>query len=1545
MQSAQIEGFRLSPQQKRIWLLQQKESSPSYCVQGAFLITGYLNVDTLKQTLQAIINRHEVLRTTFQCLPGMTMPLQVIAEDYKFSIYEQSLLGLSPQEQESKAELLFHQLKQQTFDFIKNPPFSTHILAFSPQKHLLFIRLSALIADGLTLAQIVNEINALYASSLQKQECDNEIMQYADVAEWQHELLEYEEYSPGKEYWRNQSIGYSNFSDLSFLENRKRHEASECQIESASIGLPSDLADRIKSLANSLKVSIRDVLLSCWQILLWRITGQEDITIGVASSGRSHTELAWTLGALSKYLPLSCHLDSNLSFRQVLKNISASVHDAYEWQDYFAWEDFTSNSNDWALSSYPFCFEFEKWAEHYDSGGVSFCLYKRYVCREKMQLNLFCIQKGDNLEVEFSYDATLYQSENIKDLSSWFLTLLEDAIDNSENTLSHLKVLNELQLQQVLVDFNQTQTEYPSDKCIHQLFEAQANQTPNNIAVVFEDQQLTYAELNTKANQLACYLQELGIANDQVVGIYLERSLEFIISLLAILKAGGAYLPLDPALPKESLAFRLEDAEVSVLLSQRGLIEKLPDCGTKLVDLDSQWEIITKTNRASPVNKTETDNLAYVIFTSGSTGKPKGVAVEHRQLLNYVCAIAEKLSFSACKSIATVSTFSADLGNTAIFPALLSGACLHIIPAQLAANPEALADYFHHHPIDCLKIVPSHLAALLTSSQPEQILPRQCLVLGGEACRWELIEQIYGYAPSCHIFNHYGPTETTVGALTYPISQTTLTSKPPQQETVPIGRPIANAQIYLLTADLQPVPIGVPGEIYIGGAGIARGYLNRPQLTAERFLSNPFAQQAESSLNGVSLLAPTLYKTGDLARYQPDGTIEFLGRMDHQVKIRGYRIELGEVENAIRQHSMVQETVVLARAAQSGNQRLVAYVVPKKQSNLAVSNIRDILREKLPDYMMPAAFVLLKTLPLTPNGKLDRQALPAPELTQQEREVPFVAPTTDAEKTLAQIWTKTLSVEKIGIHDNFFELGGDSILSIQIVARANQAGLKLTPKQVFENQTIAELAAVANTQQAIQAEQGLVLGDVPLSPIQHWFFEQQLPEAHHWNQSILLEVQHALDVDQLELAARTLLEHHDALRFRFVDAETAWQQHGVEPDDVSPLTRVDLSTIAEAEQATAISTTTAELQASLNLASGPLIRFVYFDLGATQPDRLLLIIHHLVVDGVSWRILLEDLQIAQQQLSQGSVIQLSPKTTSFQYWTIQLIEYARSEVLQQELNYWLNQSRQPVKPIPVDFSDNSNQVVQADTISVTLSEVETLALLQKVPATYRTQINDVLLTALIQVFAQWTGERTLLVDLEGHGREELFQDVDLSRTVGWFTTIFPVILDLGESSHPGDVLKAIKEQLRGVPNRGIGYGILRYLGNQETDCWQQHPQAEVRFNYLGQTDQALQQSSLFAPAQESTEPGRSPKGTRRYLLDISGIVAGGQLYINWTYSKAIHRQTTIEVLAENFIQALRSLITHCQSPDAGGYTPSDFSEANLDQQELDQFLAKIKGKS
>jgi amino acid adenylation domain-containing protein/non-ribosomal peptide synthase protein (TIGR01720 family) len=1063
------------------------------------------------------------------------------------------------------------------------------------------------------------------------------------------------------------------------------------------------------------------------------------------------------------------------------------------------------------------------------------------------------------------------------------------------------------------------------------LFEQQAARTPEHIAVVFENQQLTYAQLNARANQLAHHLQTLGVGAETIVALCVDRSLEMLIGLFGIVKAGGAYLPLDPLVPSDRLSYMVQDAGASVILTQKHLSERFSEQAVPLICLDSDWEVIAKQPEENPPCAATPENLLYIIYTSGSTGKPKGVAVEHRQLLNYLHGILTRLDLPEGASFATVSTFAADLGNTVIFPALCTGGCLHVISQERATSPEMLVNYCESHPIDCLKIVPSHLNALLTASHPEKILPRKYLILGGEALSWQLVEKIQHYKPSCHILNHYGPTETTVGVLTYPVNELMRD----KSDTVSLGRAIANTQVYILDHYLQPVPIEVVGELHIGGDSVARGYLNQPQLTTEKFITI-------EHLGGQDAQPIRVYKTGDLARYLPDGNIEFLGRIDHQVKIRGFRIELGEVESVLSQHPAIRETVVLAREDEPGNKRLVAYIVPSQESAL-ISELRDFLKEKLPEYMVPSAFVTLKALPLTPNGKVDRQALPAPDSVRPELEGRFVAPRTPIEETIAKIWAQVLGLERISIYDNFFELGGDSILSIQIVARANQAGLQLTPKQLFESPTVAGLAAVAGTPATIQAQQEPVTGAIPLTPIQHWFFEQKLCDMHHWNQALLLEVRQSMSPNLLKQAVQHLMEHHDALRLRFTCTESGWQQvnAGLDAVEAVPFSYIDLSGIPAAERESVLESTTSELQASLNFTEWPLIRVALFDFGNNQPNRLLIVIHHLAVDGISWRILLEDFQQIYHQLSQGEAVQLPPKTFSFKQWSESLQDYACSEKLQQERNYWLRTSH--YCRLPVDNPSDANTVALARTVSISLNVEETRALLQEVPSAYQTQINDVLLTALVQTFAEWTQEHSLLLDLEGHGREAIDKDIEVSRTVGWFTTIFPVLLTLEGISHLGEALKAIKEQLRGVPNRGIGYGVLRYLSEdaQVTQLLQSVPQAEVRFNYLGQFDQVLPESSLFKLVNQTTDTSRSPRGNRRYLIDINGFVLGGQLQLEWTYSEQIYQRTTIERLAQGFVEALRSLITHCQSPEAGGYTPSDFQKAKVNQKDLDRLFAQI----
>ncbi|MEW6737505.1 MAG: condensation domain-containing protein, partial [Acidobacteriota bacterium] len=728
--------------------------------------------------------------------------------------------------------------------------------------------------------------------------------------------------------------------------------------------------------------------------------------------------------------------------------------------------------------------------------------------------------------------------------------------------------------------------------------------------------------------------------------------------------------------------------------------------------------------------------------------------------------------------------------------------------------------------------------------------------------------------------------------------------------------------------------IGVAGQIYVGGAGLAQGYLNRAEMTAERFIPNPFTRQAGARL----------YQTGDMGRYLADGNIEYLGRVDNQIKLRGFRIELAEIESVILQHSSVREAVVIAREDKPSEKRLVAYLVIDQQVPVSIEAIREHLQRKLPEYMVPFAVVLLNEFPLTGSGKIDRQALPAPEQPLRQGDGSLVMPRTQIEKTLASIWMEVLGINQVGIHDNYFELGGDSILSIQIIARANQAGLKFLPKQIFQYRTIAELAAVVELESNTLAEQGIVTGALPLTPIQHWFFENNFVDPHHFNQSVLLELSERLDPVLLESAIAKIISHHDALRLSFILNEAGWQQINRDIDNVMPFSRIDLSTLSESQQRASVEIIAAQLQERLNLSEGPILRIALFDLGLQKPARLLIIIHHLAVDETSWRILLEDLYTAYQQLSLNGPVKLPLKTASFKQWSDRLIDYSQSKEIKEELSYWLSLPWYAIRSFPIDYPNGENLVASVSSVSVSLNSVETEALLQEVSQVYHTNINDTLLTALVRALSFWTEEKYFLIDLEGYGREGIIPEIDLSRTLGWFTTSYPVVLKFDRAFNLADLLKSIKEQIRTIPNRGSGYGLLRYLC-KDRECAEsinRLPSAEISFNYFGQWGQTINEISPFGLIYEGSGPNCSPQQNRKYLLEVSGSIINGQLRFDWFYSENLHHRTTIKNLAENFAEALRLIIKHCQSPDAGGYTPSDFPKAKLAQKELDKVLAKIK---
>lgn len=1530
-QSRDSHSFPLSFAQQRLWFLDQLEpGNSSYNIPAIVRVEGQLNAIALEQSLNAIIQRHEILRTCFAIVDEQSV--QIIVPELKLTLPVIDLRQLSETEREQTVQRLTTQEAQQSFDLRQAPLLRVSLLHLSESDYVVLFTMHHIISDGWSMGILIQEIATFYSkiSSNQPLLIPELPIQYADFAVWQRQWLAKEVLEDQINYWKKQLGGSLPILDLP--TDRPRPAVQTFKGGQQTFVLPKKLGEQLMQLGKQQEATLFMVLLAAFKTLLYRYTGQEDILVGSPIANRNRAEIEGLIGFFVNTLVLRTHLDDTLTFRQLLKQVRNVALGAYAHQD-LPFEKLIEelqperNLSHTPLFQVMFAFQNEPTRQTLEIPGLILHSLDADTGTAKFDLTLTMVDTQEGLTGTLEYKTDLFEAATISRMIGHFQTLLKGIVTHPEQQIASLPLLTKLEQHQLLIEWNDTQIEDEQNWCVHELFEQQMEKTPDAVAVVFENEQLTYRQLNQQANQLAHYLQKLGVKPEVPVGICVKRSIIMLIGLLGILKAGGAYVPLDPAYPKERLAFMLEDVQAPVLLTQQHLVEELPYHKTQVVCLDDDWQEIAQESTENSINQAIADNLAYIIYTSGSTGKPKGTLILHRGLVNYLSWCSQAYKVEQGQGALVHSSITFDMTITGLFSPLLVGSKVELLPEDKSIETLAVA-LRNKSNFSLVKITPAHLELLNHQLSPQEAAGRtRAFIIGGENLVAETISFWQKFAPDTLLVNEYGPTETVVGCCVYFVPKNQL-----QSGSILIGRPIANTQLYILNQQFQPVPIGVVGELYIGGDGVARGYLNRPELTAERFILNPFSDKPGARL----------YKTGDLARYRTNGNIEFLGRIDHQVKIRGFRIELGEIEAMLNQHPAVQAAVVLVREDEPGRKRLVAYVNPYPEQTLTVSELRSGLQEKLPDYMVPSTYVFLKSLPLTPNGKVDRRALPKPDSTTPEKNL--VAPRTPIEKILAEIWAKVLGVQSVGVNDNFFELGGDSIISLQVIFKTNQAGLQLTPKHLFQYQTIAELATVAGTSQSKLAEQGIVSGTVALTPIQHWFFEQNFLDPHHWNQSVLLEVRQTLNSFLLKQAVQHLILHHDALRMRFIpEGNDHIQQINTSPEESISFTQIDLSYLPETEQISALEATANQLQASLNLSSGSLVQVALFDLGQHQHSRLLIVIHHLVIDGVSWRILLEDLHSVYEQLLQGvTKVQLPPKSTSFQQWAQLLVEYANSAQLQSELNYWLLQLQKPIVSLPVDDPRGDNTIASSCTVSASLTPEETQALLQEVPTAYQTQINDVLLTALAQTFAEWTGVTSLLVDLEGHGREVLFDEVDLSRTVGWFTSIFPVLLDIQQANSPIEALKIVKEQLRRLPNRGISYGILRYLSSDETaEKLANLPQAEVVFNYLGRFDQTMSELSLFAPAGESAGANYSKRGEQSHLIAVNGLIIEGQLQLNWTYSKAVHSSSTIESLAQKMILKLRSLIAYCQFPDLGGYTPSDFPDVELSQVQLDKALAEI----
>jgi amino acid adenylation domain-containing protein/non-ribosomal peptide synthase protein (TIGR01720 family) len=1508
----------LSFAQQRLWFLDQLEpDSPSYNISAAVRLSGDLDVGALGRVLNEVIRRHEALRTAFASVDGRAVQVISPALTIELPLLDLSNSGgLEAQVREAATREA-----RRPFDLARGPLLRASLLKLAEQEHVALLTMHHIVSDGWSMGVLVQEVAALYEAFTQGRPSPlpELTIQYADFAHWQREWLQGERLTEQLAYWKER------LREPSVLElplDRPRPAVQTVNGAIHHFTLPAALAAELRELGRQHNATLFMTLLAAFKVLLQRHAGQADVCVGTPIANRNRAEIEGLIGFFVNTLVLRTDLSGNPIFAELIGRVRETALGAYAHQD-LPFERLVEELRPARDLSHTPLVQVMFALRNTPMGelrmpGLTLSALETDSGTARFDLTMQVVDASDELACSFEYNTDLFERETIERLEGHLKQLLASVVADPSRPIGELEMLSAREREQLVVRWNETAVPYPSGTVVD-LIEEQASRRPDAVAVVLEGRRLTYGEVNARANRLARRLRELGVGPESLVGLCMERTPEMVVGVLGILKAGGAYLPLDPSYPRERLAFMLDDARVSVLVTQSQLAERLPLGGAQVVCLDPSpggegGQGLAGYGGEDLPRQSGPENLAYVIYTSGSTGRPKGVELAHSGLCNLATAQAGTFGVEPGDRVMQVASLSFDASIWELTMALTRGAALHLVRQETLLSAEELASAIEGQGITTVTFPPSLLGTL-----PDDRLAgtMRTVVVAGEPCSRELMAR---WVPGRRFFNAYGPSEATVCATVHRCDER-------EPSSPPIGRPIANTRLYVLDGGLRPLPVGVAGELYVGGAGLARGYRHRPALTAERFVPDPFGGEPGSRL----------YRTGDRVRYRADGAIEYLGRLDHQVKVRGFRVELGEIEAALGQHEAIREVVVVAREDQPGDRRLVAYYVAG--SEVAGSELRAFLRQRLPEYMVPGVFVALPAMPLSPNGKVDRKALPAPDRDRAALEVAYAASRTASEEVLAGIWAQVLGVERVGIHDNFFELGGDSILSIQVIARARQQGLAVTPKQLFEHQTVATLAAAAGSAEgAVTAEQGVVTGPVPLTPIQAWLFEQELPVPEHFNQSLLLEVQAGFRADLLRPVMERLLEHHDALRLRFRRGQDgAWQQEEAERETHDVVEVVDVSGLTEGERRAAIEAKGNELQGSLNLTEGPLVRMAYFDHGSGVGGRLLIAIHHLAIDGVSWRILLEDLQSGYRALSRGEAVALPPKTTSFKRWAERLREYAGSQDLLGQVSPWTELTRGPFTAVPVDHPEGRNAAGSMRRVTVSLGAEETRELLQEVPAVYRTQINDLLLTALSLSLSRWAGGERVLIDLEGHGREDLFEDVDLSRTVGWFTSLFPVALDTGQAKEPGAAIKSVKEQLRRIPKKGIGYGILRYLQPAEVaEALRAVPQAAVSFNYLGQADGIS--SGVFALAKESGGRERSERGERRHLLDVNAIVTDGQLSVTWAYSEDVHERATVEAVAGSFVAEVKALVAHCLSPEAGGYTPSDFPLAGLDQATIDKLF-------
>lgn len=1476
--SDQICYYGLTNPQKRIWYTENIFSCPEiWNIGGAMKISGQLDFQKLEKTINLLIEKNDVFRFKFiQINNGI--------QQYEASYKEKSIDRFYFDTYEELENWTSIDMKKK-FDLLNGELYYFAICSIKNNCTYVYLRMHHIITDGWSYSVIAKQICEIYNNP-----DDFQRYSYIDFIKSEQDYFNSTRYEKDKKYWLSK---FENLPEDLFNE-RSSDVAGKRKVFKLSL----EKSLKIKKFIKEYRLSLNTFFTAVYIIYANKIYQKEDIVIGSPVLNRSGKKERNIVGMFTSTMPFRYNLQPDITLENLMKEVNNELIKSFFHQKYpynYLIKDLELSRQGYD-SLFDVCINCYNTEFRYCINDVPIESIEFYSGKQAYSLQLVIKEwgEGGELTLELDYKADKYSDEDIGEIYLYLNRIVDKILAGPQEKVKNIEILTADEKTKLIYGLNSTENEYPKDKTIYELFEQQADKTPFNIALSFENKELTYKELNIKANQLARKLRDRGIKRESKVGIMTRHSFETVIAILAVIKTGAAYVPIDPAYPVDRINYIIEDSGIELILTN---IEA--DLKGETLNLNDSRLFSGDGNNLEKNNSPE--DLVYIIYTSGSTGKPKGVMIKHAGLVNYIWW-AKKMYINDQKdTFALYSSLSFDLTVTSIFTPLISGNKLNIYYDD--RTEFILYKILRDNRTSIIKLTPSHLHLLKDIDNSKSSV--KTFIVGGEDLKCSLAGKVYkSFNGNIRIFNEYGPTETVVGCMIYEYDH-----EKDKEGSVPIGRAADNVQVYILDKYLNAVPPKCIGELYVSGDGVAKGYLNNRELTETVFISNPFVH------------GKTMYKTGDTAEYREDGVIEYIGRADKQVKIRGHRIEPGEIEKQLLRLQNIEEAIVTAWDNPAGEKRLCAYVTSDETLNN--QKIRKQLLEFLPGYMIPDYIKQIDKLPLTANGKIDAKLLPVPDYNTSDKE--FTEAGNEKEKALINISKKILVAEKIGVNDNFYELGGDSIKAIQISSQLNNMGLKLKVKDILSRNSFEEIASCIEINTGIDAKQGVCNGEIGSTPIAEWFFEQNFSQYNYWNQSVLLKISSKLSLDMLKKCLNEIIRHHDSLRINYNKELKSLYYNNEYLNGSNSIEFYDLSTLDKEKQTLRLREIGEEFKGSFDIENKILFKAGVFDLGNGE-RRLLLTAHHLVVDGVSWRIILEDLNTLLQQQINGEGMKLPPKTHSLQKWSEELVNFT-GNITETEKDYW-----KKIQQNNTDSEREYNTVETTEVLKEALSEENTNALLTRANEAYGTEGDELLVIALALAAFKQFGREKVLLELEGHGREDISESIDITRTVGWFTSMYPVELSL-ENTDIGSEIKELKEQLRRIPQKGFGYGVLRYIARTLDYI----NEKVIRFNYLGDFQNSLS-SNLFELAKENSGCDFGKKNKMTCFIEVVAMVIENRLEISISYSRNRFEKDTMERFLNEYVQQINRLVNHCCSIKEREFTPSDFDGVEISQDDLDSLF-------